>query len=333
MGLGIQLNSMSPCRKAVLVPVLTALVCLLAWPAAAQRAAKRLILKDGSYQMATEWQIKGERVRYYSAERSEWEEVPKSMVDWEATEKWAKERSERKLDEETRAVAAELEAERKEREARTPMVAPGVQLPATGGVFLLDYFQGQPQAVELVQSGSEVEKNTGKNILRAAINPFASAKQSIVLKGLRARVQSHTLNPTLYVNVEPDDALAEEPDEPRVTDAQRFRIVRMKRKKNNREVGNLKIALTGRVKQEQTFLEATAQPMGGGWVKIVPEQPVAAGEYAIVEMLTEKEMNLYVWDFGVDPNAPANPTAWKPEPAKQTRTGTDKSPVLTDRKD
>ena len=48
---------------------------------------KKLILKDGSYQIVREYQVNGDRVRYFSEERGDWEELPAAMVDWDATAK------------------------------------------------------------------------------------------------------------------------------------------------------------------------------------------------------------------------------------------------------
>ena len=180
---------------------------LAATPAPAQQLAKRLILKDGTYQLATKWEVKGDRVRYLSAERNEWEEVPNSLVDWAATDKYEKDRAAGKPAPEAVALDKELEAERQADEARSPHVAPGLRLPDDGGVILLDTFQTQPQLVELQQSSGELNKNMKGNILRATINPIAGSKQIIELPGSHAKIQAHVAVPAIYVNLEQQDQL------------------------------------------------------------------------------------------------------------------------------
>ncbi len=310
-------------------------VLLIASPAPAQTGAKRLILKDGTYQMATQWEVKGDRVRYYSAERFEWEEVPNSMVDWDATKKWEEERKAGVESRELQEVTAEDEAERKAEEARSPVVAPGLRLPDTGGVFLLDDFHGQAQLADLEQNGGEVNKQMGKNILRAALNPFGGAKQSIELKGPKAKVQAHLSRPAIYVNIDPPDPDMDDSKGKKAAalgDTERYRIVRALPKSDRRVVGNLKIGLTGSLSQQEAFVPVNVTAMPGGWYKVMPVEPLKPGEYALVEMLNSKEMNLYVWDFGFDPNAAANGGAWRPAKASSAAPAKDEAPPLEKRK-
>ncbi len=306
------------------------LLLLLGTFAFAQAKTKRLILKDGSYQVATQWEVKGDRVRFYSAERYEWEEIPTSLIDWNATEKYEKETGAAS----SAQAAAQVAADKAEEEAASPTVAPGLRLPEQGGVFLLDKFAHKDSLVELVQNSTQQNKHMGKNILRAVVNPLPTGpRQTMDLPGAHARVQSHLTTPQIFVNINFDDDSSTGGEEAvKLRKEERFKIVRVKPSgKDKRSVADIKISLLGSMKEQRNVIPTTVESVGTDWVRVTPKQPLGPGEYALVEMLTPKQMNLYVWDFGVNPSAPANPTAWKPQVPKASPTVTDESPVLNQR--
>jgi hypothetical protein len=326
------------------LPISTALLSVLFLMIAvgrpgAQDHARRLILKDGSYQSVTKYEVKGDRVRYFSSEREEWEELPSSLVDWPATDKYEKELAAGAARPEAVEFDKELENERVRAEASLPQVAPGLHLPDASGIFLFESFQGEPDLVEIQQTAGDVNQNAKGNIFRAAI---AGAKASIELDGAHASVQSHVGVPSIYISPEaaatPEETLQSQinadrsqssqsqPQQPQSQPQQpesqpqqpivpfdRFRIVRTEVKAGKRIVGDVKRAPTGKLSQEQQFVKTTITNVTGGWLKITPIDPLTPGEYALVEMMPKEGMNLYVWDFGVNPKAPANANPLKPE--------------------
>lgn len=287
-----------------------------------QEPARRLILKDGSYQMVTKYEIKGNRVRYYSTEREEWEELPNSLVDWTATDKYEKDRASVP---EAVELDKELEHESEAAEAQLPQVAPGLRIPEDQGVFLLDNFQGEPQLLEIQQNASDISAERKTNVLRNAINPIAGLKQSIELDHPHAAIQAHVEVPSFYIHVDTGSDQPPAPAQPAQQSSQAsaqpqqaapsdpYRILRLAVKGNKRVVGDVKRQVTGKVSQEQHEVKSTSSRLAGGWVKVTPTEALAPGEYAVVEMLGKEGMNLYVWDFGVNPKAPANANPWKPE--------------------
>ena len=303
--------------------ILAALVSALP-SLAAETPGHRLVLKDGSYQSITKYEIQGDRVRYFSAERGEWEEIPKSLIDWDATRKYEEGRAAGAAAPEAVELDKEIEAERKAADARSPQVAPGLRLPDDNGVFLLDTYQNQPQLDEIEQSGSDLNRNTASNILRSSINPLAGNRQTVELPEAHAKIQSHTAIPSLYASLDPNPAApatAQTADQAPLSPADRFRIIRLESKNGKRIAGSIKTGVTGKTKTDERFIPATVTPLSGNWFKIAPVDPLPPGEYAVAEMITKDGMNLYVWDFGVNPNAPANTMPLNPDsqPAKSTQ--------------
>lgn len=289
----------------------------------------RLYLKDGSYQVVLSYRVQGANVYYLSAERAaEQEAIPTRLVDLDATHAW-----EQRRDAGDRGVPAvvldpELAREEADRASRSPEVAKDLHLPDEDSVLALDTYRGEPQLAVLLQTDGELNRQTAHNILRQSINPLAHAHQVVEIKGQSAPVQLHVGDPELYIRIDDDDAQdvttgnALQVDTggnrggkkiEKATTKSEYVIVRVDVRRDVRVVTSFSINLLGGVKRQADVLETVKTIMPGGhWLKIVPKDQLSFGEYALVEVLNDREVNLGVWDFGIHPTAGPNRDAIEP---------------------
>jgi hypothetical protein len=291
----------------------------------------RLILKDGTYQVVLSYKVDGGIVRYRSAERGgDVEEIPLALVDLDATHKWEYDHAPAAVQAARPApvLSPELQKEEAEMAARTPEVAPNLRLPDEDSVLVLDTFHAVPELVPLEQQGGDLNKQTAHNMLRAALNPLAAAHQILEIKGERADVQLHVGDPVVYVRVGKDDdgpgtgggiTVDTHGASGRATPGggsadSRYVIVRVDVRQGLRVVASFRINMLGGVKRQEDVVETDAELLPGGhWLRLKPRMPLEFGEYALMEVISDREVNLGVWDFGVHTNAPENGDAIKPE--------------------
>ena len=285
----------------------------------------RLILKDGSYQIVMSYQVKGKIVSYVSAERGETEEVPADLVDWDATHKWEREHT--PVDEigagqaqaPAPAIDPELLKEEADRRALTPEVAPDLKL---------------PELVPLVQSEGDLSHTTSHNILKLAINPRAAPHEILQLKGVESPVQMHVDQPVIYLRVGDDSGVSRggtpftvdthgagtgaKTDSGGGSPSSGYVMVRADVRTDARVLASFNIGLVGSgVKQQEDVIDTTIEMLPGGhWMKVTPVHPLDFGEYALMEIISNREINQGVWDFGVHPVAPENRDVIKPEPKR-----------------
>lgn len=264
---------------------------------------KRLILKDGSWQDITKYEVVGDRARYFSSHRLEWEEVPRELVDWKATEEWNSRPMPIPPDEADDDIGA----------ANTLTVAPGLALPDAGGVFILDEFSGRPSLVELAQDPGVLNYETA-SIFQSAIHSGGAFKQRFELRGQHSRTQAHVMLPEIFVKISESDAAG------KIASDGRFRIVKLEPRKDSRILAGVDVTLMGKQSQTQHFVPVKFESFSEGWQKVVPLGVLEPGEYALVEMLEAGQFNRHAWDFGVNPNAPANPNSREAEKPEATGT-------------
>lgn len=250
--------------------ILAAFLLLAALVAAATGNTK-LYLKDGADHLVREYQVQRDRVRFYSIERGDWEELPLDLVDLDRTV-----REQKRVEEERKKVAAEEREEREvERQGRTELH----RVPLDDGV----YWANGELVVPLKQGEPKVKGNKRRSVLKVMSPiPIVSGKATVELDGPQSNFVVNSAAPQFYVRLEK---------------VERFGIARLTPKKDSRVVEDLTIVpITKEVIEEQKEVEVFRQQLAPNVYKIWPVEPLQPGEYAVLQFTPDK-MNVQVWDF------------------------------------
>lgn len=253
--------------------MLLAVFCLAVLSALA--ANLKLYLKDGSYHVVREYQVEKDRVRFYSVERSEWEEIPLELVDLVRTKAEVSERQEA-LEKEATILTAEDEAERQQREE----VA---RVPVDSGVYWVD----GKDLKSLKQAEPKAVTDRGRSILKVLSPiPVVAGKATVEIDGERSAIVLPNAQPEFYFRL----ALPE-----------RFAIFKLKSKKGARAVQTWQIMpVTNEIAEEQEIIPTLNRQLASDLYKIWPTDPLKPGEYAVVEY-SAGQQNIQIWDFACRP--------------------------------
>jgi hypothetical protein len=246
---------------------------------------KKLILTDGTFQLAREYKVEGDRVRYWSLERSQWEEIPTTLVDWVATRKDEAEQASRDAELKAKIRASQVAQLTKDIDVdRSLEIKPGLFLPDAVGFYALDH---DKIIREMKQSTAEVKTSTGREVEKIMTGvSMIPSKKTMDIPGERAAMRLTTAEPEFFMR--PADS--REP---------RFRLLRAQVKGGHRVIDNISIHFTGVEKHSATEIEIQTWTPATGVFRYTVDQRLEPGEYAFVET-TDQGTSGYVWDFGID---------------------------------
>lgn len=246
---------------------------------------KKLVLTDGSFQLAREYSVEGDRVRYWSIERSDWEEIPTSLVDWDATHKAEAEQAREAAALKAKMRATDIMERTKDIDVdRSLEIKPGVFLPDAVGFYSLDdrliYEMKQSVAVAKRSTGREVEK------IMSGV-PLIPSKQTLEIPDEHAALRLNSAEPEFFMRPADDRT-------------PRFKLLHAQIRSGHRVLDNVTIHFTGEETHKTTDIEVQTWTPARGVFRYTVNKPLEPGEYAFVEM-TSEGINGYVWDFGIDP--------------------------------
>jgi hypothetical protein len=195
-----------------------------------------------------------------------------------------------------------------------PLAAPGLQLPDASIPYALDEFQGKPLLVPIHHSHVTANNHSGANFAGAmAESFFYKPKVTVEVAGEHARVQLHSELPVLYLRLTPDPEYASEAQE---GNGFTLVLVRATIKHGKRVLSTIHFnSLGGHAKRSDGVVDVDIEYLPGGWVRITPQQPLTLDEYAIMPIPhSASEFSTVVFDFGIDPAAPAADDAIHAQP-------------------
>ena len=237
----------------------------------------KLYLKDGDYHWVREYQLQGDRIRYYSTERGDWEQIPAALVDLEKTER----------EHGAKAEAAEKEAKAQDEEdqAQRELRHEIASIPADAGAYYKTGDAIQP----LPSADYQIVTNKKRKTLQVLSPiPLIPGKASVVIQHEHSSFVVTENRPGFYV---------------RLAQQERFGIVSLTPRKNVRVVENISIVpVAKQMFEDRKQMDTFQQQLAEGLFRIWPEKPLTPGEYALIEFSDDnvngaEEVNLIVWDF------------------------------------
>lgn len=257
------------------------LVFLLSAALVFGQKAFKLYLKNGDYQLVSKYQVQGDRVRYYSTERYDWETIPTQLVDLAKTKRMhdAEVQGEQEINQEFKQ---EAQAQR----ALDQLIA---SIPQDTGA----YYKVGGEIKALPAADFKVITDKKRSILKhISPLPIIPGKAAVVIKGEHSTFVVHDSRPQFYLRPSQQD---------------QFGIARLTSKKDQRVVESISIAPVVKENfEKRNESEIFTQQLGENLFKIWPEKPLEPGEYAVVEYSGESysptgDVELLVWDFAYRP--------------------------------
>jgi hypothetical protein len=237
-------------------------------------ASVRLFLKDGTFHVVSEYKVLSDRVRFYSLERSDWEEIPLELVDLAKTKGT--------VEAQAKDVAAEKKAEAEEEAAEKAMRKEIREVPKEAGLYYV--VDGKPMQA-LKQAELKIVTDKKRQILKVLTPiPILAGKSHVEIDGLKSAFVVNEDRPEFYF---------------RLAAEERFGLVRCVAapKGTGRIVERWEIVpVVKEVMVQHEEVQIFRKQVGEGLYKVWPIEPLTTGEYAWIEF-TEGKGNTQVWDF------------------------------------